>query len=322
MKIGINGFGRIGRTIFRLLKNHKVTVINDLTDTKNLAYLLKYDSIYGTLKDKIGFKDNNMFVNGKGITCFNEKDIDKVNWNCDLVIDSSGIERNVKLAKKINMPVIITHGSEDIDTIVIGVNEGTYDKKQKVISASTCTGNCVAPVLKLIDDNYKIKKGFITTIHPLLSYQRSFDFPYKSFPLGRASSSTVLTNTRVVKSIEEVIPRLKNKLSAISYRVNSEIVLSIELILDLENNVAVKNINDMFKNLSSNIIHYADEPLGNLVSVDYRGSKYSAIFDSFGTKVLGGNLLRLILWQDNEIGYASRVLDLVNIIGKKYRFRT
>ena len=319
MKIGINGFGRIGRTLFRLLKDHQVVGINDLSNIENLAYLLKYDSVYGILPQKVNFKKDELLINGTKVEYFSQNNISDINWKelgADLIIDSSGYEPNVIDSRKCGIPVVITHGSKDVDnTLVIGVNEDSYRPDQRIISSSTCTGNCASPVLKIIHEAYGIRRGFLTSIHPVLSYQRESDFPYKkSFSLGRGAASTILTPTRVTESVCEVLPELVGKLAGISYRVNSLIVLSIEMILELEKSATTEEINELFKRRRNRIICYADEPLGNLVSIDYKGDPHSAVFDPFGTYVLKGNLLRVNVWQDNEMGYAHRVLDVINLI--------
>jgi glyceraldehyde 3-phosphate dehydrogenase len=339
IKVGINGFGRIGRAIFRIAlqsRDIQIVHINDVNPSvANLAYLLKYDSVYGVLKENIKAEGDKILLPGVAINVTHESNIEKVNWNdsyVDIVVESSGVVSNHEFAYKLIevgiRKVVITHSSEIVDkTIVFGVNEDEYDKEtDHVLSSSICDTNAVAPILKLINNNYTIESGNITTLHPWLGYQnlsdgpcRSFAYPgelYENFSLGRASTESMMPKTTsCVDASMHVIPELTGRLISMSFRTPTPIVSSAILTLKLNKKTSKKDIEELLTEKigaqSIKIFASNSEPL---ISKDFTGSEYSVIVDQRWTDVDINNSVRLILWYDNEWGYSSRVIDLIKMI--------
>ncbi len=336
--VGINGFGRIGRAIFRIAKKNKnfeVAVLNDINpDKKNMAYQLKYDSIYGRLDEDIIADDEGINVNGTKVMVFHEKKIDDVPWDkygVDIVIDSSGIFENVKLARNLKQKgvkrVVITHAPDEsvLDrSVVLGVNEDEISDDDFIISSSICDANALAPVAKALDEAFGIDHGFITTIHPWLMYQNILDGPsaswsmpghvFSHYPLGRASTFSILPKpTSTVKATCKVLKSLKGKFDSFSYRVPTAVVSSSDISVKLNKKVTVEDIKELFekkeKEQKFKVIHNNYEPL---VSIDFKGFEYAVIVDQRWTAVNDGNFVRMILWYDNEWGYSSKVVDLVS----------
>ena len=344
IKIGLNGFGRIGRALTRIISESsdlELLVINDIdADISNLAYLIKYDSIYGNLKFPLEIlkNQNAIKINNKKINFFSYKNINEVKWNefnLDLVIDATGVESNTINAKKIIneklKKVIITHSPDDhIDkTIIMGVNEDSYEfDKHHIISSSICDASAIAPVLYEIDKKFGIKKGYATTLHPRLSYQnlldgslRSVSNPghnWKNYSLGRDSISNLIPkNTTAVKAVVKCIKNLNGKLDGMSFRVPTSIVCASDLTIELKKDVDKQSIHDFFKNLSKSknkIFEFQEE---SLVSSDYIGTNKSVIIDSNFINVLEKNLLKIVIWYDNEWGYSNRVIDIAKHILNK-----
>ncbi len=344
IKIGLNGFGRIGRAITRILSDSKamrLTVVNELDrDIENLGYLIKYDSIYGKFQKSVKtHKSKNLIQIGKNkIKFFSKKKINEVDWKkfgINLVIDATGIKQNVINSKKILSKqlskVIITHSPDKIvdNTIIIGANEETYDhKKQNIISSSICDASALAPVLYELDKNFGISKGFITTLHPRLSYQNLMDGSLKSvsnpghnwkdYSLGRDSISNLIPkNTTAVKAVVKCVKNLKNKLEGISFRIPTSIVCASDLTIELKRNISERKISELFIKLSkkkSNIFGFQKE---NLVSLDHLGTSKSVIIDGNFVKILEKKLLKMVIWYDNEWGYSNRVVDISNLVMKK-----
>ena len=335
IKIGINGLGRIGRVLLRQIldsKKLKIVAINDLNpDINNIAYLIKYDSTYGRLKSDISVKKDEIFINNNKIKIFNKEKIDEVNWKkykVDFLIDSSGIKKNLILSRKLKSKVrnvIVTNspGSKYVDkTLIYGVNDEDFDKsKDFLISSSICDATALAPVLKIIDKLFKIKKGFVTTLHPWLGYQNLLDGPSKSYAipgeiidnyaLGRASPNVLIPkNTSAIKATYEVLPNLKNKFLANSFRIPTSIVSSADVVLELEKHPSKEKLIKYINNYKPKIISLNNEAL---VSSDFIKTEFSAFLDlRFLNKL--DNYLKFTLWYDNEWGYSSKVLDLIKKI--------
>lgn len=334
-KIGINGFGRIGRLVFRaaLAKNSNeldIVAVNDLpVGTKTLAHLLKYDSTFGKLDAQIEAKEDALIINGKTIKVLSAKSPAEIPWKdygIDVVIESSGVFTDKEKcighiqnggAKKI----IITAPAKGQDiTIVMGVNEGKYDpKNHNIISNASCTTNCLAPMAKVLMDNFGIKSGLMTTIHSYTNDQRILDLPHKDLRRARAAAMSMIpTSTGAAKAIGEVLPELKGKLDGLAIRVPTPDVSLTDLSCITEKDTTVESVNAAFKKAAEGslkgILQYLTEPL---VSKDFYGSNYSCIFDAELTKVIDGKLVKLMGWYDNEWAYSCRVVDLTEFVVKK-----
>lgn len=331
LKVAINGFGRIGRQIFHINKDKDffdIVAINDLTDAKTLAHLLKYDSTYGVVPYAISSKDDTIIVEGKSYKIFNKKDPEKLPWKdlgIDLVIESTGFftdkeeaEKHIKAGAK---KVIITAPGKNADiTMVLGVNQDKYDSaKHNIISNASCTTNCLAPVAKVLNDNFGIEKGFMTTLHSYTNDQRILDLPHKDLRRARAAGlSMIPTSTGAAKAIGLVIPEIDGKLNGLSIRVPTPTVSIVDLNCLLSKNVTKEEINQKLKEAADGpmkrILGYTDEPL---VSSDFKGNPLSSIVDGLSTEVIQGNFVKVMAWYDNEWGYSSRVVDLVKMVGDK-----
>ncbi len=332
-KIAINGFGRIGRPVFRrILENHpdlKVVAINDLADNKILAHLLKYDSIYGRYDKEIDFGEENITVDGKKFTVFSEKDPEKLPWKklgVDIVLECTGFFRQLEDAKKHitagAKKVIISAPckSEEIPGFVLGVNEEKFDsEKDEVMDMGSCTTNCLAPMVKILNDSFKIKNGFMTTIHSYTNDQRILDLVHKDLRRARAAALNIIpTTTGATKAIGKIIPELNGKLDGISIRVPTPTVSILDLIVEVEKATSVEEVNNTFKKAAKEkgfqgIFRVEEEPL---VSTDYIGDTYSAIVDLEQTMVKD-SLIKVLGWYDNEYGYACRLAEFAEYVGKK-----
>lgn len=331
IKIAINGFGRIGRpTLRRILEKHpalEVKAINDLTDTKTLAHLLKYDSIYGRYKGEVGFTENSLIVDGKTIKVFAEKEPEKLPWKklgIDIVLectgqftDAEGAGKHLKAGAR---QVIISAPAKDgeIPSYVLGVNEEKFNpKKDKIVDMGSCTTNCIAPIVKILNDNFKIVKGFMTTIHSYTNDQRILDLPHKDLRRARAAALNIIpTSTGAAKALGKVIPELKGKLDGIAMRVPTPTVSSLDLIVEVEKPVTIETVNNAFKQAEKNlkgILEVTEEPL---VSSDFIADSHSAIFDALSTMVIG-NLVKVLGWYDNEWSYACRLAEFSEFVGEK-----
>lgn len=335
VKVGINGFGRIGRLVYRAAllkgsKNFEVVVVNDLpVGTKTLAHLLKYDSNFGTLDSNIETKEDALIVHGKTVKVISAKSPAEIPWKdygVEMVIESSGVFTDKEKcighienggAKK----VIITAPAKGQDaTIVMGVNEKNYDpQKHNLISNASCTTNCLAPMAKVLLDNFGIKSGLMTTIHSYTNDQKILDLPHKDLRRARAAAvSMIPTTTGAAKAIGEVIPELKGKLDGLAIRVPTPDVSLTDLTCTIDKDATKESINQVFKQASETylkgILQYLTEPL---VSKDFCGSNYSCIFDSDLTKVIDNKLVKVLGWYDNEWAYSCRVVDLCEYIVKR-----
>ncbi len=332
IKIGINGLGRIGRMVIRAIvenkyKNIKIAHINNRSNSEISASLLKYDSIHGQFKSKISFDKDNILIDGDKIPFTQETDIKNIQWrknNIDVVLECTGkFNSKDKLLSHLengSKKVIVSAPCKNSDkTIVYGVNEKTLNKNDKIISAASCTTNCLAPVVKILNDKFEIEKGFMTTIHAFTSDQRILDNSHKDPRRARsASQSIVPTSTGASKTIGEIIPSLKGKLEGIAMRVPTPNVSIVELVFCTNKNLTIEEINNAFeiesrKNFKG-ILNVSNE---KLVSVDFNHSSFSAIVDSSLTNVIGKKMGKISAWYDNEWGFSCRMCDLVEYLYNK-----
>jgi len=331
VKVGINGFGRIGRNVFRAaLKNPDVEVIavNDLTDANMLAHLLQYDTVHGKLDAEVSVNGNNLVVDGKEIKVLSERDPVQLGWGdvgVEVVVESTGrFTKRVDAAKHLDAgakKVVISAPANDEDiTIVMGVNEDKYDSaSHHVISNASCTTNCLAPLAKVLNDEFGIKRGLMTTVHSYTNDQQILDLPHKDYRRARAAAENIIpTTTGAAKAVSLVLPELKSKLNGMAMRVPTPNVSLVDLVVDLEKNVTADDINAALKAKAEGslkgILAYSEEPL---VSKDYNGTTVSSTVDALSTMVVEDNFVKVISWYDNEFGYSNRVVDLVNYIAKK-----
>ncbi|MCQ5364468.1 type I glyceraldehyde-3-phosphate dehydrogenase [Anoxybacillus salavatliensis] len=331
VKIGINGFGRIGRNVFRAaLKNPEIEVVavNDLTDAKTLAHLLKYDSVHGTLDAEVSVNGNNIVVNGKEIIVKAERDPANLGWGdlgVDIVVESTGrftkredAAKHLEAgAKKIIISAPATN--EDI-TIVMGVNQDKYDPaNHHVISNASCTTNCLAPFAKVLHEKFGIIRGMMTTVHAYTNDQQILDLPHKDLRRARAAAESIIpTSTGAAKAVALVLPELKGKLNGMAMRVPTPNVSVVDLVAELEKEVTVEEVNAALKAAAEGelkgILAYSEEPL---VSRDYNGSTASSTIDALSTMVMEGRMVKVLSWYDNETGYSHRVVDLAAYIASK-----
>jgi glyceraldehyde 3-phosphate dehydrogenase len=332
IKVGINGFGRIGRNILRASLNDSnldFVAVNDLTDPKTLAHLLKYDSILGNLPQKISAGTDCIQVDGRNIKVFAEKDPAKLPWEsvgAQVVVESTGRFTKAEDAKKhlrgpVKKVIISAPATNEDVTLVLGVNHDVYDPaKHHVISNASCTTNCLAPITKVIHDNFKILSGTMTTIHSYTNDQVILDFPHKDLRRARAAAlSMIPTSTGAAKALKLVIPEMAGKLDGFAVRVPTPDVSIVDLVAVVEKKTSKEEVNAALKKASEQgplkgYLGYEDH---ELVSTDFRGDSRSSIVDSPLTMVVGGNLVKVVSWYDNEWGYSCRVRDLIDFIGKK-----
>ncbi|MFE2725793.1 type I glyceraldehyde-3-phosphate dehydrogenase [Kitasatospora sp. NPDC059327] len=329
IRVGINGFGRIGRNFFRAVKAQgadiEIVGVNDLTDTKTLAHLLKYDSILGTFPGEVSHTENSITVDGKTFKVIAERDPASLPWGelgVDIVIESTGIFTKAEAAKKHvtagAKKVIISAPATDEDvTIVMGVNDEKYDAaKHTVISNASCTTNCVAPLAKVLNENFGIVKGLMTTVHAYTNDQVTLDFPHKDLRRARAAALNIIpTSTGAAKATALVLPELKGKLDGTSLRVPVPTGSITDLVVTLERDVTVEEVNAAFQKASEGslkgILQYTEDPI---VSSDIVNSPFSTIFDSLMTMVQG-NQVKVFGWYDNEWGYSNRLVNLTTLVG-------
>lgn len=331
VKIGINGFGRIGRNVFRAaLKNPEIEVVavNDLTDAKTLAHLLKYDSVHGTLDAEVFVNGNNIVVNGKEIIVKAERDPANLGWGelgVDIVVESTGrFTKREDAAKHLEAgakKVIISAPATNEDiTIVMGVNEDKYDPaNHHVISNASCTTNCLAPFAKVLHEKFGIIRGMMTTVHSYTNDQQILDLPHKDLRRARAAAESIIpTSTGAAKAVALVLPELKGKLNGMAMRVPTPNVSVVDLVAELEKEVTVEEVNAALKAAAEGelkgILAYSEEPL---VSRDYNGSTASSTIDALSTMVMEGRMVKVLSWYDNETGYSHRVVDLAAYIASK-----
>ena len=331
VKVGINGFGRIGRNILRTALGDKdidFVAVNDLTSISTLAHLLKYDSVLGNLDHQITATENGIKVENEEFRVFSERDPAKIDWEsvgAEIVIESTGLFTKAEDAKKhLRGPVkkvIISAPAKNEDiTIVLGVNEDKYDPAaHHVISNASCTTNCLAPVAKVVHEKFGIRSAQMTTIHSYTNDQQLLDLPHKDMRRARAAAMSMIpTSTGAAKAVALVLPELKGKFDGISVRVPTPNVSLVDVVMDLEKDTTAEEVNRAFKDAANEelrgILEFCEEPL---VSVDFRKNDNSSIVDAEYTNVIGGNMLKVLSWYDNEWGYSCRVRDLIKYIASK-----
>ncbi|MFY9554588.1 MAG: type I glyceraldehyde-3-phosphate dehydrogenase [Blastocatellia bacterium] len=331
IKVGINGFGRIGRNVFRASLSRgdiDFVAVNDITDTATLSHLLKYDSVLGNLDADIKAGDKTITVNGDEFQVFTERDPGKIDWasvGAEIVIESTGLfTKRDDAAKHLHdtvKKVIITAPAKNEDvTIVLGVNEKSYNQKEHhVISNASCTTNCLGPIAKVLHETFTIRKGLMNTIHSYTNDQRLLDLPHTDMRRARAAALSIIpTTTGAAKAIGLVLPELKGKLDGISLRVPTPNVSIVDFVAEVANNTTREEVNAAMKKAADGplrgILQYSEEPL---VSVDFRGNSHSSILDAPYTSVIEGNMVKLLSWYDNEWGYSCRVVDLIKYIAEQ-----
>lgn len=331
VKVGINGFGRIGRMVFRAaLMNPQVDIVavNDLTDANMLAHLLKYDSVHGTLAEEITVDGDDLVVDGKRVKVIAERDPSQLPWGelgVEVVVESTGrFTKRADAAKHLEAgakKVVISAPAKDEDiTVVMGVNEDKYDAaNHHVISNASCTTNCLAPFAKVLHEEFGVKRGMMTTVHAYTNDQQILDLPHKDYRRARAAAESIIpTTTGAAQAVALVLPELKGKLTGMAMRVPTPNVSVVDLVVELEKNVTAEEVNTAFQSASEGalkgILAYSEEPL---VSRDYNGSVHSSTIDALSTMVMEDNLVKVLSWYDNETGYSHRVVDLVAYIAEK-----
>ncbi|MDX2434438.1 MAG: type I glyceraldehyde-3-phosphate dehydrogenase [Desulfobacterales bacterium] len=324
IKVGINGFGRIGRSIFRAsgmdetFGDIEIVGINDLTDNKTLAHLLKYDSVMGVYDKQVEADESGIIVDGRHIAVFNHRTPSDIPWSglgVEYVIESTGrftdrdkAQGHIEAgAKKV---VISAPAKGAIKTIVMGVNEDEYDPTEHhVVSNASCTTNCLAPMVRVILDRFGIKHGLMNTIHAYTNDQRILDFPHTDLRRARAAAlSMIPTKTGAAAALSLVIPELKGKFDGLSVRVPTPNVSLVDAVMEVEKETTVPEVNQALKEGVSRYLGYSEEPL---VSIDYQGNPHSSVIDADSTKVIDGTMIKVLAWYDNEWGYSNRVLDLI-----------
>ena len=329
MRVAINGFGRIGRSVFRILDQNKdieVIAINDLSNQESLAYLLKYDTIMGRFSGNVNIEKDILHTDNESVQMLSERDPAKLPWedlNIDIVIESTGVfrtcsalETHLKAGAK---KVILTVPAKDkIDnTVVVGVNEDTLKKEHRIVSNASCTTNCLAPMAKILDESFGIKQGVMNTVHAYTNDQRLADVPHSDLRRSRAAAENIIpTSTGAARAVGMVLPQLNGKLDGIASRVPVPDGSVVDLFIELEKKVTVQDIHDAVKVAAEtermkNILYYSDS---HIVSSDIIGNPYSSIYDSKCTKVVSGKYVRTLNWYDNEWGYSNRVVDLIRLM--------
>lgn len=330
IKVGINGFGRIGRMVFKIMVERggfDIAAINDLTDAKTLAHLLKYDSTHGRFAGEVKAKDKSIVVNGKEIDILSIKDPSQLPWKKEgakVVIESTGVFREKeKIALHLKAgaeKVILTVPAKDeIDNmIVLGVNEKALKPTDKIVSNASCTTNCLAPMVKVLNDTFGVEKGLMTTVHAYTNDQRILDFPHKDLRRARAAAENIIpTTTGAAKAVGKIIPELKGKINGMAIRVPVKCGSITDFVAVLKKQATVDSVNEAFRKAASGpmkgILEYTEDAI---VSSDIIGSSYSCIFDAKSTMLVTDNLVKVVGWYDNEWGYSSRVVDLISLLVK------
>ncbi|GAB1532247.1 MULTISPECIES: type I glyceraldehyde-3-phosphate dehydrogenase [Brevibacillus] len=331
VKVGINGFGRIGRNVFRAALNNpnvEIVAVNDLTDAHTLAHLLKYDTVHGVLNVSVEASENTLIVDGKEIKVLAERDPAQLKWadyGVEIVVESTGrFTKREDAAKHLEggaKKVIISAPATNEDiTVVIGVNEDKYDPAQHtVISNASCTTNCLAPYAKVLNEKFGIVRGLMTTVHSYTNDQQILDLPHKDLRRARAAAENIIpTSTGAAKAVALVLPELKGKLNGFAMRVPTPNVSVVDLVVELKTDATVEEINNALKEAAegplNGILGYSEEPL---VSSDYNGNPASSTIDALSTMVLEGNMVKVVSWYDNEWGYSNRVVDLCHYVAQR-----
>lgn len=335
IKVGINGFGRIGRQVFKAIyENYQgvldVEAVNDLMPVETNAHMLKYDSTYGRFPGKVEVRDGDMYIDGEKLKSYAERDPSQLPWGelgVDIVLECTGIFRSREMAglhlKAGAKKVLISAPGSDIDgTFVLGVNEESYDPAtQHIISNASCTTNCLAPAAKVLNDNFGIKRALMTTIHSVTNGQKILDMAAKDLRRARTAQANIIpTSTGAAKAVGLVLPELAGKINGMAFRVPTVTVSVVDLTADLERDVTIEEVNQAFKDAAAGsgwmgkVLDYTDEPL---VSSDFIGYPYSSTVDGLATDVMDGNMVKVVTWYDNEWGYASRLADLAAFVAEK-----
>ena len=331
-RVAINGFGRIGRNVFRIIAlrpdtDIEVVAVNDLSDDDILAYLLEYDSVMGRFDKEVTVSDGVMKVGGHEVKMLMERDPAQLPWaqlDVDVVVESTGVFRDrASLQKHLDAGakrVILTVPAKDeIDeTIVLGVNDSELGPEDLIVSNASCTTNCLAPLAKVLDDEFGVRKGVMTTVHAYTNDQRLADVPHKDLRRSRAATENIIpTTTGAAKAVGEVLPKLKGRLDGLAMRVPVPDGSIVDLVVELDRDVTADEVNEAVRKAAEGpmkgIIEYTEDPI---VSTDIIGNPHSCIFDASGTYVLGGNLVKVMAWYDNEWGYSNRVVDLIERLGE------
>lgn len=329
VKVGINGFGRIGRLVYRAAMgntNLDIVAVNDITDAKTLAHLLKYDSVHGVLKSEVKTEGNSILVDGKRTEVFAEKDPASLPWKklgVELVVESTGIFRTAEDAKKhihagakkvlISAPA---KGKGAVLNIVLGVNQDKYDPKAPVLTIGSCTTNCLAPIVKVLNDSFGIVRGFMTTVHAYTADQRLLDAPHKDLRRARAAAAAIVpTTTGAAKALSLILPELAGKLDGVALRVPVTTGSIVDLTCELSKEASVDDINSAMKKAASGpmkgILQYTEDPI---VSTDVIHNPHSSIFDALSTMVMGKNLAKVFSWYDNEWGFSVRMVEMLQLM--------
>lgn len=330
LKIGINGFGRIGRLVFREAMKHdefEVVAVNDLTDAKQLAHLLKFDSVHGVYDAEVESESDAFIVNGQRVQVLSEKDPASLPWGelaVDVVLECTGRFRSMEDVSKhvqagAKKAILSAPAKGDMPTFVMGVNHTEYEPSMNVISNASCTTNCLAPMAKVIDEAFGIKRGFMTTIHSYTNDQRILDFPHEDPRRARAGAvSMIPTTTGAAVAVSKVLPQLKGKLDGFSMRVPTPNVSCVDLVVELEKDVTTESLNQALQDAANGplkgILAYNELPL---VSIDYNGNPASSTIDGLSTMVLEGRMAKVVSWYDNEIGYSTRLMDLALYVAEQ-----
>lgn len=330
-KVAVNGFGRIGRLVTRIMlekKDLELVAINDLGDIKTSAHLFKYDSVHGRWPGQVEVSENSLWLNGQAVKYYSDANPENLPWGeigADIVIEATGrftsrsqAEAHIKAGGK---KVIITAPGKEVDaTIVMGVNEQSYDPAaMQIVSNASCTTNCLGPVVKVLNDNFGIVCGMMTTVHSYTNDQRILDLPHKDLRRARAAGMSMIpTTTGAAKAIGLVIPELKGKLNGLAVRVPTPNVSMVDLVAELNRPTSTEEVNQALSQAAAgplkNILDYCEEPL---VSSDFNGDPHSSIVDALSTMMMGKNMVKVIAWYDNEWGYSNRVVDLASYIGQR-----
>jgi glyceraldehyde 3-phosphate dehydrogenase len=332
VKVGINGFGRIGRLVYRAAmgnSNLDIVGVNDITDAKTLAHLLKYDSVHGVLDSEIKAEGNFIVVDGKKTEVFAEKDPSALPWKrlgVELVVESTGkfatgadAKKHLAAgAKKVLISAPAKKSDVPVQTLVIGVNDDKYDPKAQVLSIGSCTTNCLAPVAKVLNDNFGIVRGFMTTVHAYTNDQRILDQPHKDLRRARAAGVNIIpTSTGAAKALSLVLPELEGKMDGVSLRVPVTTGSIVDLTCELSKGVTREDINNAMKQAASGkmkgILRYTEDPI---VSTDVIGNSHSSIFDGLSTMVMGKTLAKVFAWYDNEWGFSMRMVEMLELMAK------
>ncbi len=331
IKIGINGFGRIGRQLTKLIINSdtvELSAINDLADSKTSAHLFKYDTSYGIFNGDIEYNDSEIIINGSKIKKFSERDPGQINWTdqeVDIVVESTGIFTKKDQAEKhisgsVKKVIISAPATDEDITIVLGVNDESYDPSiHNIISNASCTTNCVAPMVKVLNENFSIQYALMSTIHSFTNDQSVLDQPHSDLRRSRTASENIIpTTTGAAKAVVQVIPEMKGKIDGMAYRVPTASVSVTDLTVSLNKNTTSEEINSVFESASKNelrgLLEYSNLPL---VSQDFKGNPHSVIFDSLSTIQVQNNFFKIVGWYDNEWGYANRTFNLIEMVSSK-----